>query len=198
MTTPPERRTHDRTARSCFKGSFLHALRDTVRLPDGSSATREYVVHPGAVMVIPLLDDGRAGAGAPVPLSDGPGDDRIPGRQARCRRGSAGLRAARAAGGDRLQRPRMGARRRACTRRSPTRPNSSTSSSRAGLTLQRAQLDDGEFLDVITATPEELLGWCRDGTVTDAKTLTVRAVAAERPFGRMGTRLASRDPIDAG
>jgi len=42
-----------------FKGKFLHAKRDTIRLPDGHSATREYVVHPGAVVVIPLLDDGR-------------------------------------------------------------------------------------------------------------------------------------------
>jgi 8-oxo-dGTP pyrophosphatase MutT (NUDIX family) len=30
-----------------------------VRLPDGKQATREYVQHPGAVMVIPLFDDGR-------------------------------------------------------------------------------------------------------------------------------------------
>ena len=42
-----------------FKGNFLHAKRDTVRLPDGHTATREYVVHPGAVVVIPLLEDGR-------------------------------------------------------------------------------------------------------------------------------------------
>ena len=42
-----------------FQGHFLHAMRDTVRLPDGSSAVREYIRHPGAVMVIPLLDDGR-------------------------------------------------------------------------------------------------------------------------------------------
>ena len=42
-----------------FKGKFLHAFRDTVKLPDGGTASREYVVHPGAVMVIPMLDDGR-------------------------------------------------------------------------------------------------------------------------------------------
>ena len=39
-----------------FQGNFLHALRDTVRLPDGAQATREYVVHPGAVVVVPLLE----------------------------------------------------------------------------------------------------------------------------------------------
>ena len=42
-----------------FEGSLLKINRDTVRLPDGAQATREYVVHPGAVMVIPVLDDGR-------------------------------------------------------------------------------------------------------------------------------------------
>ena len=35
---------------------FLQVLGDTVRLPDGRTATRDYIVHPGAVMVIPLLD----------------------------------------------------------------------------------------------------------------------------------------------
>ncbi|NYT84455.1 NUDIX domain-containing protein [Pollutimonas harenae] len=38
-------------------GGFLKARRDTVRLPDGRSAKREYVVHPGAVVIIPMLDD---------------------------------------------------------------------------------------------------------------------------------------------
>jgi ADP-ribose pyrophosphatase len=33
-------------------------------------------------------------------------------------------------------------------------------------------LDEGEFLEVFTATPVELLQWCREGLVTDAKTLT--------------------------
>src|SRR4030095_6918754 len=42
-----------------FEGHFLRAKRDTVRLPDGHSGTREYVEHPGAVVVVPLLDDGR-------------------------------------------------------------------------------------------------------------------------------------------
>jgi ADP-ribose pyrophosphatase len=41
------------------KGNFLELRRDHVRLPDGAAATREYVVHPGAVAIVPLLDDGR-------------------------------------------------------------------------------------------------------------------------------------------
>ena len=42
-----------------LEGGFLQVRRDTVRLPDGHSATREYIVHPGAVAVVPVLDDGR-------------------------------------------------------------------------------------------------------------------------------------------
>ena len=51
-----ERRTGSRTL---HRGNFLELRRDDVGLPDGSHATREYVVHPGAVAVVPLLDDGR-------------------------------------------------------------------------------------------------------------------------------------------
>jgi ADP-ribose pyrophosphatase len=40
------------------------------------------------------------------------------------------------------------------------------------LSLGERQLDPQEFLDVFTATPHQLMDWCRDGQVTDAKTLT--------------------------
>ncbi len=42
-----------------FAGALLDVRRDRVRLADGSEAVREYVVHPGAVLVVPVLDDGR-------------------------------------------------------------------------------------------------------------------------------------------
>ena len=42
-----------------FDGRLLHARRDRVQLPDGSVTTREYIVHPGAVCMVPKLDDGR-------------------------------------------------------------------------------------------------------------------------------------------
>jgi ADP-ribose pyrophosphatase len=41
-----------------FDGSLLKVHRDTVRLPDGSEGTREYIRHPGAVAVVALFDDG--------------------------------------------------------------------------------------------------------------------------------------------
>jgi ADP-ribose pyrophosphatase len=40
-------------------GRFLDVRRDTVALPDGQLTTREHIVHPGAVMMVPLLPDGR-------------------------------------------------------------------------------------------------------------------------------------------
>ena len=30
-----------------------------MRFPDGGAATREYIVHPGAVLIVPVLADGR-------------------------------------------------------------------------------------------------------------------------------------------
>lgn len=42
-----------------FAGRLLDVRRDRVRLPDGHEATREYIVHPGAVLIVPRLDDGR-------------------------------------------------------------------------------------------------------------------------------------------
>jgi ADP-ribose pyrophosphatase len=42
-----------------YRGHFLEVHRDRVALPDGRTASREYIRHPGAVMVVPLLDDGR-------------------------------------------------------------------------------------------------------------------------------------------
>lgn len=41
------------------QGGFFDVLRDHVELPSGQHATRDYIVHNGAVMIVPILDDGR-------------------------------------------------------------------------------------------------------------------------------------------
>jgi len=46
-------------SRLAYSGQFLRVYEDTVRCPDGHVAPREYLRHPGAVAVVPLLDDGR-------------------------------------------------------------------------------------------------------------------------------------------
>jgi ADP-ribose pyrophosphatase len=43
-------------SRCAFEGQLLEVREDVVRLPDGRSARREYVRHPGAAVIVPLLD----------------------------------------------------------------------------------------------------------------------------------------------
>lgn len=40
------------------EGKMLKANHDEISLPDGSAAFREYVLHPGAVLIVPLLPNG--------------------------------------------------------------------------------------------------------------------------------------------
>lgn len=41
-----------------YRGDFLKVQHDLVRLPDGQTATREYIQHPGAVVILPVFEDG--------------------------------------------------------------------------------------------------------------------------------------------
>lgn len=43
---------------SIFEGHVLHVCKDTIRLPNGKSSTREYCKHKGAVCIVPLTEDG--------------------------------------------------------------------------------------------------------------------------------------------
>lgn len=47
------------SSETVFQGKLMHAKRDVVRLHNGYETTREYIVHPGAVLIVPVLDDGR-------------------------------------------------------------------------------------------------------------------------------------------
>jgi len=45
--------------RKVFSGAAVNFRADTIRLPDGKTATREFMDHPGAVAILPVLSDGR-------------------------------------------------------------------------------------------------------------------------------------------
>ncbi len=154
-----------------FRGAFLKVVRDLVRLPDGKTAPREMVLHPGAVVVIALLDDGR------VVLE----------RQWRHPVGRVMIELPAGkldADEDRL----------ACAKRELLEETGYSAREWAhagvmhpcigysdefldiwfarGLTLGERRLDEGEFLDVFAATPQQLMDWVRDGSLTDGKTLS--------------------------
>jgi len=42
-----------------YEGVLLNVEKDRVLLPNGKESIREYIKHPGAVLVIPVLPDGR-------------------------------------------------------------------------------------------------------------------------------------------
>lgn len=151
-------------------GNFLTLRRDTVRLPDGRTATREYVVHPGAVVVIPLLDNGhvllerqyrhpvgRVMIELPAGKLDPAEDPLACGRRELLEETGYAATDWELAGHIHLA------------------IGYSTEILYAyfarGLTPGERRLDEGEFLDVFSMPAAEFLQACQDGRVTDAKSL---------------------------
>lgn len=163
------------TSTELFKGRLLHAFRDEVRLPNGLQATREYVVHPGAVMVVPLLED--ATGNLQVVLER---QFRYPVGRVMVEFPAGKLDAGEACFqcAQRELREETGYSARQWAHAGVLHPLIAYSTEfidiwfARGLQMGQRNLDEGEFLDVFTATPAELIDWCRQGLVTDGKTLT--------------------------
>jgi ADP-ribose pyrophosphatase len=49
---------HCISSQTIASGGMLTVKRDLVRLPTGNTSQREYVTHPGAVVVVPILPNG--------------------------------------------------------------------------------------------------------------------------------------------
>jgi ADP-ribose pyrophosphatase len=153
-----------------YDGGFLKVCRDRVALPDGAVTSREYIKHPGAVVILAILDDGS------VLLE----------RQFRYPLGRVliELPAGKIDPGEALL---------ACAMRELQEETGYTAREwqfvttihnaiaysdehldifiARGLTAGPAQLDDGEFLETFSATLPEMMDMIRSGQITDVKTI---------------------------
>jgi ADP-ribose pyrophosphatase len=158
-----------------FSGHFLHAFRDTVALPDGSEATREYFVHPGAVMIIAMLEE----PGQPLRLVM-ERQYRYPVQQVMIEfpAGKLDPNELTLQCAQRELFEETGYRAKQWAKAGVMHPVIAYSTEfievwfAKDLSLSERQLDEGEFLEVFLQTPESLQQDCLNGKVTDAKTLT--------------------------
>jgi ADP-ribose pyrophosphatase len=153
-----------------WKGRLLDVRRDEVRLPDGHLAHREYIVHPGAVMVVAMLDAERliverqwrhpiGRALIEFPAGKLEAGEPVLSCAVRELFEETGYRAAEWA-------------------RAGITHNAIAYATEGieiwfarGLTAGERRLDHGEFLDVLEATSDELEAAVGRGELTDAKTL---------------------------
>jgi ADP-ribose pyrophosphatase len=165
-----------------WQGKLLDVRRDRVRLPDGATATREYIVHPGAVLIVPVLPDGRLVVERQYRYPIGrvmlefPAGKRDPGEAPlytaqRELREEAGYEAAR---WDSLGQVH-------------TVVSYSTEAIdffvAEELSQVGAKLDDGEFLEVFPMSVDALFAALDAGAITDVKTVAALLLYARRRRG---------------
>ncbi len=154
-----------------FDGVLLKVKRDRARLPDGSEAVREWIDHPGAAVVIALLDNGKL-------LFER--QFRYPVRQiflelpaGKIDAGEPALDTAR-----RELREETGYKAKTWRHLGTMHPCIGYSNERIeiflahGLIYVGSELDAGEHLEVIEMSLADAILAVRDGEITDAKTIT--------------------------
>lgn len=154
-----------------FEGRLLHVRRDTVRLPDGGQATREYIRHPGAAMIIAQPDPdtiilerqfryplARHFIELPAGKID-PGEEPL----------ATAQRELHEECGYTARKWRHLATLHPCIAYADERIELYLAS---GLTEVGNALDEGEFLEVLSVPLSQALAWVRDGTITEAKAIT--------------------------
>lgn len=153
-----------------YDGDFLKMHRDRVRLPDGKTATREYIRHPGAVVILPWFEDGtvllerqfrypvdQVFIEFPAGKID-PGEDSL-----RC--------------AQRELQEETGYSAHAWQAICTIHNAIAYSDEHLELFVARqlvagpSRLDDGEFLETFRAPLADLLDWVRQGQITDVKTV---------------------------
>ena len=161
---------HTVCSQTVFNGKIITVTLDQARLPDGNSASREVVVHPGGVCVLALDGDNRVTLVKQfrypirqllLELPAGKlefGEEHYP-AAVRELSEETGLEASQWTYlGYTLSSPGF------CTERIHMYLA-------RGLTRKKQHLDDEEFLDVLTVPFETLIAQVMDGTITDGKTV---------------------------
>jgi ADP-ribose pyrophosphatase len=158
------------THEAVFDGVLLHVRRDTVRLPDGRPAVREYIEHPGAVTIVPILDSGELLMERQYRYPVGRELYELP--AGKIDPGEATLGTAK-----RELLEETGYVAREWRRLTTFHPVVGYSTERIELWLARGlehrgrTLDEGEFLETLPVALGTALEWVRTGRITDAKTI---------------------------
>jgi len=161
-----------------YRGSFFRLNRDAVRLPDGTQAVREYIRHPGAVLILPLLPGGRVLLERQYryPLARAfielPAGKKEPGEEPLV---TAKRELLEETGYVAAEWTRLGVIHNAIG----YSDEGIELYVAEGLEKRSANLDAGEFLEVFETSLEEAIAMVRDGRITDAK--TVAALLWPRP-----------------
>lgn len=163
-------REHTLDSEMVFRGTFLNVARDLVRLPNGAQVQREYIRHSGAVMIVPLLDNGN------VVLER---QFRTPMQRVMIEFPAGKLDAGEGwlACAQRELREETGYGAREWAYIGPTNNAISYSDEvihlafARGLVQGEQALEDNELLDVFDASPQQVLDWVRNGQITDVKTV---------------------------
>jgi ADP-ribose pyrophosphatase len=153
-----------------YQGDFIQVYKDSVRLPDGTTSSREYIKHPGAVAILAILDN----------------DNLVMERQFRYapRQEFVELPAGKIDHGEdallTAQRELLeetGYVAREWIHLNTTWPCIGYADERMeyylarGLTHQGSQLDEGEFLEVFELPLSEAINWIRLGKINESKTI---------------------------
>ena len=174
---------HTVEQKTVYQGRLLHVLEDTVRLPDGTNSRREYIVHPGAAMVLAMPD-------AKSVIMER--QYRYPVRAhmyelpaGKIDRGEDPLDTAK-----RELLEETGYRAAQWRHLVTTYPVVGYSNERIEIYLATelefvgAKLDVGEFLEVFTLSLDEAVDWIRQGRIGDSKTMTGLLLAQKIAAGQ--------------
>ena len=157
-------------SRLVYDGGLLKVREDEVRLPDGKTSRREYVVHPGAALMLPIFEDGSLLLERQYRYPIGRHCIELP--AGKLEPGEPPLETAK-----RELLEETGYVAEEWRELGVLFPNVGYSDERIAfflarrLTFKQASLDEGEFLETMRVPLDEALGWLRAGKINDVKTM---------------------------